>query len=72
MLKRLLPTGINTEHIEVYLFKPVYGPSDRTILSDTNVNCNKNPFTSTKANVNPYMLLVFYIFVACHNLNYAR
>ena len=37
--------------------------SDRTVLSDTKLNCTGVPFKSIKIYVNTHILLVFYIVV---------
>ena len=44
---------------------PVDGESDRTVESDTNINCTRFLFNSLNTYVNTFVLLVFYIVVAC-------
>ena len=47
------------------LCTPVDGKSDRTVESDTNINCTRFLFKSLNTYVNTFVLLVFYIAVAC-------
>ena len=43
----------------------VDGESDRTVVSDTSINCTGVLFKSINTCVNTYILLVFYIVIVC-------
>ena len=57
--------SLNEGHGGWYVCTPVDGESDRTVESDTNINCTRFLFKSLNTYVNTFVLLVFYIVVAC-------